>query len=81
VIEEVISDLDITKHVSEMPSHPPMDHEVLTAAVNGNFAPAFAPQYAKESEAGGTFTPAEAKAYVQQFAEQLRSWKRNRTDS
>jgi len=73
VVEEVISDLDITKHVTEVASVPPLDYETAAAAGNGNFAP-FPPQ---ASEPGSTLTPAEAKAYMQQLAVQLRDWKRN----
>jgi len=73
VVEEVISDLDITKHVTEVASVAPLDYGTAAAAGNGNFAP-FPPQ---ASEPGSTLTPAEAKAYMQQLAVQLRDWKRN----
>src|SRR5216683_5296276 len=56
VVEEVISDLDITKHVTEVASIPPLEYGTAAAVGNGNFAP-FPPQ---ASEPGSTLTPAEA---------------------
>ena len=73
VVEEVISDLDITKHVIEVASIPPLDYGTSAAAGKGNF-PAFPPRASKPDS---TLSPAEAKAYMQQVAVQLRDWKRN----
>lgn len=77
VVDEVISDLDINKHVTEVPPLPPLDPEFLrTAASRFSVGPRPA-SYAAEIEASDTLTPAEAKAYMQQLAVQLRDWKRN----
>ncbi len=78
LVEEVISDLDITKHISEVPPLPPLDPEFLKAAANEESSAAGdAALYAAGKEAYAKLTPAEAKAYMQQLAVQLRDWKRN----
>jgi len=77
VIEEVISDMDITKHITQVPSVPSLNYAAHEAAGNGNFAPSRAVGFATAGEARTPPAPAEAKAYIQQLAVQLRDWKRN----
>jgi general secretion pathway protein A len=77
VVEEVISDLDITKHVTEAPPRPPLDPEFLRAA-NRNSPVSRATPCAAENQAGDTLTLSEAKAYMQQLAGNLRVLKRKR---
>ncbi len=77
IVEEVISDLDITKHVTEMSSLPPLDPELLNLAANRNSAVSRVTRDA-ENQAHGRFTFAEAKAYMQQFASNLQVLKAKR---
>ena len=74
VVNEVISDLDITKHVTEIAPGLGLTHEVLDRA-NPIASASHAVQPAVAGEAPGTLTPADAMAYMQQFAVQLRNWK------
>jgi general secretion pathway protein A len=77
VIEEVISDLDITKHVTEVSSVPSLDYGELGAPGNGKFRPSRGGQAADASDPLSSLTPAEARAYMQQLAMQLRDRKHN----
>jgi len=77
VVEEVISDLDITKHVTVARQIPAPDPELLTTGANGNSPLSRAALYAAGTEAGAALTPAEAKAYMQKLAMQMKDWKRN----
>jgi general secretion pathway protein A len=71
LVEEVISDLDIHKHVTQVPPRAALDPEFVAAAADrtssraGSYAP------------GSDLTSAQAKAYMQQLAGQLKNWKRN----
>lgn len=73
VVEEVISDLDITKHVTEARQIPALDPEFLAVA-NGNLQMRAA-LFAAGRNASATLTPAEAKAYMQKLAMQMKDWK------
>ena len=76
MVEEVINDLDITQHLTEVPPVAPPDPATLHAAASGNFPVAYdAPFIASDSRE--TLTPAEAKAYMRQLAVQFKDWKRN----
>jgi general secretion pathway protein A len=78
VVEEVISDMDITKHVTGIPSvDSSLDYGALEAAGNGGFPPSRATQYTAAREPRSALAPDEAKSYMQQLAVQLRDWKRN----
>ena len=77
VVEEVISDLDITKHVTEVPPLPPLDPEFLRAA-NRNSPVSRATPCAAENQACDLLTLSEARAYMQQLAWNLRVLKRKR---
>ncbi len=65
VVEEVISDLDITKHISEVRPAP-----AASLWSSHSAAPAGA------SEPEGALSPMEARAYMQRLAAQLSDWKR-----
>jgi general secretion pathway protein A len=77
MVEEVITDLDINQHVSEVSPLPPLDRASLYAVANESLTGSFDASYVARSDSGETLTPAEAKAYMQQLAVQLRDWKRN----
>jgi general secretion pathway protein A len=79
VVQEVISDMDITRHVTTLPS---TDYGVPEGASNSNygFRPGRTVPIAPAAEPHTTLAPAEAKSYMQQLAVQLRDWKRGRTD-
>jgi len=68
VVEEVINDLDISQHVTELPLHPPSDGKPLHVAETRHIA---------RSNSCDPLTPLEAKAYLQQLVVQLRDSKRN----
>jgi general secretion pathway protein A len=78
VVEEVISDLDITKHVTGASPPPPLDAEFLTVAANRSSAVPRAIPCAVENQSRKTLTPAEAKAHMKQLAARLRGVKRKR---
>jgi general secretion pathway protein A len=83
VVEEVISDMDITKHVTVIPSmNSTVDYGALEAASNGAFPPSRAVPFTPAIEPKNSLAPDEAKSYMQQLAVQLRDWKRmNGTES
>jgi general secretion pathway protein A len=76
IVAEVISDLDIGKHVTEVPPRPPLDPEIFATIANRNSSPLPPASYAVESEPGETLTSAQARTYIEQLAVQLRNWKR-----
>ena len=67
VVEEVINDLDISQHVTELPPRPPSDGKPLHVAET----------HIARSTSCDPLTPLEAKAYLQQLVVQLRDSKRN----
>jgi hypothetical protein len=79
IVEEVISDLDITKHVTEATSAAAADYPVFSAAARATTHEDFPLPSAVQPIAAGpardSFTPEAARAYMQQFAVQLRNWK------
>ncbi len=75
VVEEVISDLDIRKHFTEMPAQAPLDPEFVMA--NRSSAPSRGTSRDAESDGDDPLTSAQAKAYMQQLAGQLKNWKPN----
>ncbi len=77
IIEEVISDLDITKHVTEVSLYPHLDPDALPSAASGSFPTPYDVPYSGRSLARDTLTAAEAKAYMRQLAVQLKGWKGN----
>jgi len=74
VVEEVIADMDITRHVTTLPS---TDYGVPEGASNYGFRPGRTVPIAPAAEPRTTLAPAEAKSYMQQLAVQLRDWKRS----
>lgn len=76
IVAEVISDLDIGKHVTEVPPPPPVDPEIFKVVANRNSPPLHSASYAAENRAGDALTSAQARAYIEQLAVQLRNWKR-----
>jgi general secretion pathway protein A len=77
VVEEVISDLDIKKHITEIPPRESLDPELVTAAANRRSPASRAGSYNPDGEVDNPLTSAQAKAYMQQLAVQLRDWKKN----
>jgi general secretion pathway protein A len=75
VVEEVISDMDITRHVTTLPS---TDYGVPEGASNYGYRPGGNGPGAQAAKHLTTLAPAEAKSYMQQLAVQLRDWKRGR---
>lgn len=74
IVDEVLKDLDINQDVSEMPntrftgkSHSPIPDGELHVAYNGPYIPTPV----------DALSPADAKAYMQKLAMQLKDWKRN----
>jgi general secretion pathway protein A len=77
IVEEVISDLDITKLITEVPLHPHFDPDRLPPPAGGGFPAPYDNPYAGRTLARDTLTPAEARAYMRQLAVQLKGWKGN----
>jgi general secretion pathway protein A len=77
VVEEVISDLDIKKHVTEITPREALDPELVMAASSRRTAASRTSSYSADSEVDGPLTSTQAKAYMQQLAVQLRDWKKN----
>ncbi|MGA9385795.1 MAG: AAA family ATPase, partial [Candidatus Sulfotelmatobacter sp.] len=73
MVDEVISDLDITKHITELPRSA-SESKFLEAASNGKRPPLRGISYSGDGD--DPLTSAQAKAYMQQLAVQLRNWKR-----
>jgi len=78
VVEEVISDCDITKHVAEAPSLLPSDRKVDRVPSSRNFSVPCSTACTTGNQVDDTLTPDEAKAYMQQFAWKVRVLKRKR---
>jgi general secretion pathway protein A len=78
VVEEVISDLDITRHITEAPRLQPLDPQFARMASNRNTRVSRHTPYAAENRSCDTLTPAEAIAYMQQLTTKLRVLKRKR---
>ena len=74
--EEVIEDLDINQHTTEIAPAKPLDFESLASMIGGNTT-----QARMASQIPGTglegLTPAEARAYMQQLSVQLKDWQHN----
>jgi general secretion pathway protein A len=76
-VEEVISDLDVTKH-GTVPSPSPFDRGLHGVVAANAFPEAHSSPAAAENPACDALTPEEAKAYMQQFVWRLRVRKRRR---
>jgi general secretion pathway protein A len=77
VVEEVISDLDIKKHITEITPKESLDPDLVMAAANRHSPPSRTSSYRADGEVENPLTSAQAKAYMQQLAVQLRDWKKN----
>jgi len=81
LVEEVISDLDITQHVTEVAPSRPYDFEELATMMAGNPSQARMASASASptngSERMDSLTPAEARAYMQQLSGQLKDWQQN----
>jgi hypothetical protein len=75
VVEEVISDMDITKHVTAFPSS---NYATPEEAGNGSSPRPRTLPFAPVREPRNTLALAEAKSYIEQLAGQLRDWKSSR---
>jgi general secretion pathway protein A len=76
VVEEVIIDMDITKHMTEMPSLPSPDWEFPRVGSEADFPGSFDAPDRLDTEAYQALTPAEARTYMRRLAAQLKNWKR-----
>jgi general secretion pathway protein A len=76
VVEEVISDLDIKKHVTEIPGRESLDPELVIAA-NRHSPASRTGTNGADAEVDSQLSSGQAKAYMQQLAVQLRDWKKN----
>jgi general secretion pathway protein A len=75
IVAEVISDLDITKHVTEARTLPPLNPELLGSAATNNSLLSPAALYGMGKDLGTRLTPTEAKAYMQNLVLQMRNQK------
>jgi general secretion pathway protein A len=75
VVEEVVSDLDITKHVTQPSRLPGPGYDLPGSAVQESMSPSRGQQPAGLRETRSTLTRADAQAYMEQFAVQLKNWK------
>jgi general secretion pathway protein A len=75
LVEEVINDLDISQHVTEVAPQRSMDFQEMASMMAGN--PAQARMSAPSAERMDALTPAEARAYMQQLSGQLKDWQHN----
>jgi len=76
VVDEVVNDLDIGRHVSEVAPLPVTEPAPFRVA-GGNAQSSYDTPYTAGSDVPETLTVAEAKAYMQQLAVQFRNSKRN----
>lgn len=74
LVEEVINDLDISQHVTEVAPSRPMDFQELASMMGGNPSQA---RMAPGTDRLESLTPAEARAYMQQLSGQLKDWQHN----
>lgn len=77
LVEEVIEDLDINQHVTEVAPAKPLDFEALASMMGGNPSQARMAGPAAPSDRLDALTPAEARAYMQQLSVQLKDWQHN----
>ncbi len=77
LVDEVIHDLDINQHVTEIPDLSDTGHEPFHLGISKSFLASHDAPDIAERTARDTLSPAEAKAYMRQLAVQLKDWKRN----
>jgi hypothetical protein len=74
LVEEVINDLDISQHVTEVAPTRAMDFQEMASMMAGNPSQA---RMAPGTDRLESLTPAEARAYMQQLSGQLKDWQHN----
>jgi len=77
LVDEVINDLDINQHVTEMPDSLGSGQDPLHVLQTKKIPSPHSTQWAAGSAPHDALTPAEAKAYMRHVTGQLRDWKRN----
>jgi len=77
LVEEVVKDLDIHRHVTEVPNLLPSGRSWPHPGASQDFPAVFDTPSIAGNTACDTLTPAEAKAYMQQLALHLKNGKRN----
>ncbi len=77
LVEEVINDLDISQHVTEVAPARPLDFQELASMMGGNPSQARMAAPAASADRLESLTPAEARAYMQQLSGQLKDWQGN----
>jgi general secretion pathway protein A len=76
IVDEVIKDLDITQDVSEMLNMRRSGNPDLPLP-GGELSEGYSSAFIPTAASVDTLSPADAKAYMQQLAVQLKGWKRN----
>jgi len=74
LVEEVINDLDINQHVTEVAPARPLDFQELASMMGGNPSQARMATPPLSADRIDSLTPAEARAYMQQLSGQLKDW-------
>jgi general secretion pathway protein A len=74
LVEEVINDLDISQHVTEVGPQRPSDYQEMASMMAGSPANRRTAPVAPTAERIDSLTPAEARAYMQQLSGQLKDW-------
>src|SRR5690348_10476693 len=74
LVEEVINDLDIRQHLTEVASAKPLDFQELAATISANPVQSRMTAPTSSSDRLDALTPAEARAYIQQLSVQLKDW-------
>jgi len=75
LVEEVINDLDISQHVSEVAPSRSVDFQELASSMAGSAGQSRVTPIS--SERMDSLSPAEARAYMQQLSGQLKDWQHN----
>jgi len=76
LVEEVIADLDISQHVTEVAPARQLDFQEL-ASMMGNHPPSSSAMPPVGVDRFDSLSPADARAYMQQLAGQLKDWQHN----
>jgi general secretion pathway protein A len=74
LVEEVIADLDISQHVTEVAPARPLDFQELASMMGNGTPPPRMGASGVSAERLESLTPAEARAYMQQLSGQLKEW-------
>jgi len=74
LVEEVIGDLDISQHVTEVAPQRPSDFQEMASMMAGSPANGRNAPVTPITDRMDSLTPAEARAYMQQLSGQLKDW-------